>query len=1235
MNLNILNPRRSLNKAFLKVKPNKDEIQSFKIQIKKLIENKNEKESEEFHKNLIANFLKKVYFDPNYFINTKGKNDLVIHNGSDAKSSVGVIIEAKSPSNKFEMPKKENINVKALQELVLYYLRERISNKNLEVTNLVITNINEWFIFDANLFEKEFASNKILVKQFQDFEDGRLSGKTTDFFYKEIASPAIDSIQSEISFTYFKLSDFESLIISDSTDNDVKLIPLFKIFSPEFFLKLPFQNDSNTLNNGFYKELLHIVGLTEQKIDGKKRIGRKTIDGRDGGALLESAIGEIESLDKLSQVGVDFNRFGKSTDDRLFNIGLELVITWVNRIIFLKLLEAQLVTYHNNDKEYEFLNIKRIASYDDLNDLFFKVLARKPDQRTVEIKKLFSKIPYLNSSLFAPTDVEHKIIFISNLKKGKKLRILPSTVLRSENGKKRTGEMDALEYFFEFLNAYDFASEGSEQIREHNKSLINASVLGLIFENINGYKDGSFFTPGFITMYICRETIRAAVISKFNEIKSWNCKNINELYDHISDRNEANSIVNSLKICDPAVGSGHFLVSALNEIISVKNDLKILQDRDGRRLKEYSVEVVNDELIITDDDGSLFSYSPKNPESQRVQEAIFYEKQTIIENCLFGVDINPNSVKICHLRLWIELLKSAFYKKNFELETLPNIDINIKVGNSLISRFELDSDLKKVLKKTKRSLVDYKLAVATYRNASSKEEKHNMEELIDTIKADFRTEILSNDPKLKRKLNLTEELTTIRSQKLLFEETLKQKKLKQEKIQKIEKALKKVSSEIDLIKNSKLYENAFEWRFEFPEILDDSGNYLGFDALIGNPPYISAIDLKRISSPQELRHYKTKYVTAKGAVDIYIYFFELGIRLIRQNFFLAYITPNRYLSASYGAALRKHILYDTSLKIIGDYSSVKVFKEAATYPVVTILSKNPNDHDLQAFTYDEKKFKWSWRTFDKPELFILNDYILGFVLGDKFPIVKRVITLCTPLVDCGTINATSTAAEADNFHNYINESSGFKLINTGTIDKYSTTWGESDLIDKGQKYRRPYLPNVKEILGDNRFNLYSTPKIIFAKIAKTTEAFYDGVGEYSSINTNCIHSFTEGFLPMYVLAWVNSKLFQYIFECFFSGLKMAGGYLLYSAPNLSNLYIMKADDVTQKDVGDKVSRLIENYKSSDCSAVDSLISDIDRIFYKMFDLSEYDIQKIENDLTPSEKVVNINEESIVTFVDDI
>ena len=175
-------PKRALNKASLKVKPNRTEIESFKTNLIQLLDRTNDTETEEFHKNLVIDFLKKTYYDPNHFVNTKGRNDLVIHNGNNSISSVGVILEAKKPTNKTEMITTKKLNTKAFQELVLYYLRERITHKNLEVNYLIATNINECVSFDAMLFARLFAPNENLVTQYNDFESGRLADTKTDFF---------------------------------------------------------------------------------------------------------------------------------------------------------------------------------------------------------------------------------------------------------------------------------------------------------------------------------------------------------------------------------------------------------------------------------------------------------------------------------------------------------------------------------------------------------------------------------------------------------------------------------------------------------------------------------------------------------------------------------------------------------------------------------------------------------------------------------------------------------------------------------------------------------------------------------------------------------------------------------------------------------------------------------------------------------------------------------------------
>ena len=971
MELQKLKPRKALNKAFLKVKPNRSEIENFKANLIQLLNRTNDTESEEFHKNLVIDFLKKTYYEPNHFINTKGRNDLVIHNGDKAKSTVGVIIEAKKPTNKSEMVTTDKLNAKAFQELVLYYLRERITQNNLETKHLIITNINEWFIFDATTFDRLFAQNKKLVKQFNDFEGGRLADTKTDFFYKQIAEPFIADIKTEIEFTYFNLQDYKKTLQNDDKTGDKKLIALFKLLSPEHLLKLPFINDSNSLDKRFYSELLHIIGLTETKEGSKKLIERNKPGERHTGTFLEDTIIQLDSLDKITRLERP-SQFGNTQQERLFNVGLELSITWINRILFLKLMEAQLITYHKGDKSYSFLNLDKIKSYDDLNSLFFQVLARKYDERNEDVINVFEKVPYLNSSLFEPTEIEQDTLFISNLRDDKTIPIISSTVLKDQHGKKRTGKLNTLEYLFEFLNAYDFSSEGSEEIQEENKSLINASVLGLIFEKINGYKDGSFFTPGFITMYMCRETIRKAVVQKFNDAKNWNCKTIDEIYNKVDDIQEANKIINELKICDPAVGSGHFLVSALNEIIAIKNELRILSDREGKRLKEYQVEVVNDELVVTDEDGELFDYNPKNKESQRIQESLFHEKQTIIENCLFGVDINPNSVKICRLRLWIELLKNAYYKSETEeLETLPNIDINIKCGNSLVSRFELDSDLKQALRKSesKWTIDSYRLAVSSYRHAESKEHKHEMERLINEIKSNFRSEISQNDPKVKRLRKLNGELFTLTNQGQLFELSKKEKAEWNKKVSKLTEQTQKLEKEIEEIKNNKIYENAFEWRFEFPEVLNDNGDFIGFDVVIGNPPYIGIQDI----TWNYRRFYETIYNTATGRFDLYSLFIEKAMQIKQSNGVFTYIIPGKFLNNNQFVAARKIICDNHGVSVVK--IDDRVFEDAQ---VDSVIVEN----------YPETKAKYRALKISLQEIQTLSYTDVTSIMSDKESIFR-------------------------------------------------------------------------------------------------------------------------------------------------------------------------------------------------------------------------------------------------------
>ena len=1247
MRLELIKPAASLNKAFRKTSLKRDQIELFKENLKRLFDRFNEQESEEHLKNIVSDFLKDTWYKNQNEINTKGRADLVIHNGKSSSDNVGVIFEVKRPVNKSEMISVANPNEKALHELLNYYLDERYIKNNKEIKHLIVTNINEWFIFDGADFERFFFENQKLTKQYKDWHDGLFGVKLNDWFYQEIAKPLIDKELPGLKCTWFNLKSFETIIRNEDKSDDIKLIDLYKTLSPEHLLKKPFVNDSNSLDKAFYTELLHIIGLTETKEGSKKLIGRKKEGQRDPGSLIENAIIQIDSRDMISRLE-NPSTFGETHQERLFNVSLDLVITWIDRILFLKLLEAQLIKYHKGDSSYSFLTNDKMKGYDALDSLFFRVLAKKTKERDPAVIKLFEKVPYLNSSLFEPTELERDTIFISNLQDDCMIPFHPGTVLKNNTGKRLTGTLDGLDYLFAFLDAYDFSGEGVEGIQEDDKTLINASVLGLIFEKINGYKDGSFFTPGFITMYMCRETIRRAVVQKFNDMKGWNCQSLKEVYDKIEDRKEANDIVNSLKICDPGVGSGHFLVSSLNEIIAIKSELKILLDKEGMRLKEYHVEVANDELIITDENSELYEYNPKSSESQRVQEALFSEKQTIIENCLFGVDINPNSVKICRLRLWIELLKNSYYttESNYtELETLPNIDINIKCGNSLISRYALDADIKQALKKSKWSIDSYRMAVMMYRNATGKEQKREMERLIESIKTDFETEVAANDKRLLQLKKLNGDLFNLTNQTALFERSKKELADWNKKINDLTAKIKNLEAELEEIKTNKIYENAFEWRFEFPEVLNDDGDFVGFDVVIGNPPYIRAEEIGDFKE-----YLKQNYKIFVPAGDIFSYFYELSHTLLSDKGKFCFIN-NSYDKTTAGKVLREFVLNNFCIELYIDFTSVVVFEEATTYPIILLASKGYESISTFAFIkIKEPQYQDKEKLFIKSNFIQLNQSSLGsevwnFRNENENKILSK-LNSCKKILDIygksyrGIITGLNEAFVTEK---KIAESGILKSVYDGKdIKKWKTPLPFKWMIifqskstklrfgDLDEEFARekmsnaypeifthllPYEDMAKkrydkgeywwELRNCAYYDLFQQPKIIFPNLQSSNKFAFDETGSY--LNAPSV------FLPTsdkHLLGLLNSKLIWY----FLTSICVVrnGGFIEVKPQYFERVPIPEIPNDIKFVLEDKQTQILYSKNSDSTADTSKLEKEIDQLVYKLYGLTEEEINIVEN-----------------------
>ena len=1164
---------KSLNKAYRQVPIDRAAFDAFKSQLHILYEQISSINTEEKLKGDLMDFLKLSFYGQNYKVSPNGDIDCAIHLGNSVDDPVGVIVEVKKPTNVSEMITRDDLNRKALQELLLYYLRERRTKKNFQLKQLVVTNVYEFFAFDAQEFERLFYSNKKLIKQFEDFSAGKLAFKDTDSFYKEIAAKFISDAVDQITYTWFDIRKYKVFL---DADNDKRLIELFKFFSPEHLLKKRFQNDSNSLNTKFYSELLYIIGLEEvEEKDSHKRIITRPNQGeRNPASILENTINILDAEDWIDNVAGRYS-YGKTRDEQLFGIALALTINWVNRVLFMKLLEAQLVKYHKGDQGYAFMGPSVIPDYDELNKLFFQVLAKRVADRPGSINAKYGKVPYLNSSLFEISSLERQTIRISSLDNGE-IPLFIGTVLK-DGQKPRYKQLPTLRYLLEFLDAYDFASEGSEEVQEQSKTLINASVLGLIFEKINGHKDGSVFTPGAVTMYMSREAIQQTVVRRFNEEMNWTCKDYDALKNKdIEDIAQANAIVDSLRICDPAVGSGHFLVSVLNEIIRTKYDLGILVDGMGKRIKkqEYSIDIENDELLVSDEDGNPFSYIPGNFESQRIQETLFNEKRKIIENCLFGVDLNPNAVNICRLRLWIELLKNAYYTKESsftELETLPNIDINIKVGNSLLHRFDLSQDISGILRKNGISIGEYCQAVNDYKNAHSKEEKRTLVDFLQQIKGNLRTQIGLNDPKLKEKLKLESELNDLNAPQL-FDISKKEQVARDKKAKDLQGRIAKIQKEIDEIHDNKVFVDAFEWRIEFPEVLDENGKFIGFDCVIGNPPYIQ---LQKMGTDADALQ-KMNYQTYERTGDIYCLFYELGMSLLKPGALLSFITSNKWMRAGYGESLRGFLASQCDPIQLIDFANNKIFDSATVLVNILSLVKRNNLGKTFACSVEDG--------FDIGKL---SDYVVTHsqclrfgkeawaILSDiERSIKEKVEAVGVPLKDwdveiyrgvlTGYNDAFIISSEKRNeiLENCADDNERERtsaiirpILRGRDIVRYKYNWADLWLInthngvkDKEDRIHIEDYPSVKQHLdnhidkiksradkGDTPYNLRNCayldllvqPKIIWGEISDRSKFCLDEKGIYFPEATTFMLSGEQ--LP-YLLAFLNCNVSEYIFS---------------------------------------------------------------------------------------------------------
>lgn len=1054
-------------------------------------------------------------------------------------------------------------------------------------------------------------------------------------------------------FYIFKISEFEELFYKN---------PSFKKLFEEFC-------NPNSLFKGnteeFYKEVAKLIENSKENLKGFL-IDLTFLKDKQNSKLIIT-----KSEESKEEQGTFYTAINSKLKEENFETILKLLILWLNRILFLKLIESNLVRF-NDDKNLKFLNFKKIPDFDKLSELFFEVLAKEKSTRK---KSEFAYLPYLNSSLFEKQSIENTLE-ISSLSNDLKLFYYKNTVLKDDKCKAKKGQVGLLEYLFEFLDSFDFGSDDEQSEILTQKELISSSVLGNVFEKLNGYKEGSFYTPSFITSYMCKESITKVVLDKFNAQFDLDAKNISELRKSLrkEDKKAQKELLNSIKICDPAVGSGHFLVSALNVMLSIYDELNLFDE-------EFYLEVQNDEILITGRKGEFIEYKrPSTPKDKAhlIQQELFHTKKDIIENNLFGVDINPNSCEITKLRLWIELLKHSFYQSfddetYHDLKTLPNIDINIKCGNSLVSYFETGKSLshypniKEHMGKYKRIVKDYKEGFYTDKNLIAKEIKNLQESFKNfCLKDKFNKEIkqLTNGANEYSKKygdflaneHHDEKFKSFFSKNMFefsFDEKVARKEFKNllelyERIFELEKS------------------HPFEWRFEFPEILDDDGNFKGFDLIIGNPPYIRQEELKELKP-----HLAKNYKVYKGTSDIYTYFYELGFNVLKdRGGVLSYITSNKYTRAGYGEALREFLLKNVKFLEYTDLNGIKVFDSATVDTSILCFEKSKSKDNkfkylalsneiLKTCAYDIGLYKdfaeFSQNSLSK-ESFTFSD-------ENTSALKAKIERIGTPLKEWHGLNIyrgiltgyneafiITTEKRNEILANCKDEAEKErtaklmrKMLRGRDIKRYSYEWAglwvigtfPSLKIDIEQypalkQYLSQFLPRIEQSgekgcrkktsnkwfeTQDNiaYYEEFEREKIVYPNMNKEFIAFFDN--EFFLLNQKCFilsHQSNNKKELLYLTALLNSNVNFYYF-------KQIGAKLGVSGYEMSKIFVEKLPipkiNSKNEKLADELINLVDEIlkaKEQDKNTnTQELENKINSLVYKLYNLTEEEIKIIE------------------------
>ena len=663
---------------------------------------------------------------------------------------------------------------------------------------------------------------------------------------------------------------------------------------------------------------------------------------------------------------------------------------------------------------------------------------------------------------------------------------------------------------------------------------VDPEMLGRIFENLlEDNKDkGAFYTPKEIVQYMCRESLIAYLqtdqrkedrerIRQF--VTTHDVEQLGDLKEDIDQK------LIDVKICDPAIGSGAFPMGLLRELYFCRSAI---------------------EPNIVENAANI--------------------KRHIIQNNIYGVDIERGAVDIARLRFWLSLIVDEKTP-----EALPNLDFKIMQGNSLLEQYK-----------------GVDLSTMTEKKVGAGEGITLFDNMLDVYRKNLRDKLAEYYacPEHDKKVQLRKEIADIVKQEL------------------VEQVIHIDFEDLDLSANSQF----FLWHTWFHDVFSRPSKE-GFDIVIGNPPYIDSETMTNVM-PKLREQYSQIFTCAKGNWDMFVVFVEMGINLCWSGGIYSFILPNKLIAAKYTSKLREKIVINDIIEI-RDYSRLPVFINAAVYPCTIVghktLSKNGNNLSRFIVMRTVKEIERENSTLQE---IIGSEYWDVFFRSEiEFSIIKKFLAHKTILSDKWNVIGSATVAEAYELKKVLydakNGSSSLKVINTGTIDPYKSLWGIKSMQYIKGKYQYPRVSqNDLMTISKRRYNQAMSNKIIVAGMSSRIEAVYDDGETLGGKSTTIIMGDDLRFL----LGLLNSKLVSFSINILYNSIKMAGGYLNIGTREIENIPIPITSPVVQHSIESLVDGILEKICENTQMDSSNLENEIDGLVYSLFGLSEDEIKIVES-----------------------